>query len=275
MKNVLRAALRLARQGVPCFPCHNDKTPMCPQGFKNATANPKELSILWAHFPGPLIGVPTGGKFVVLDLDLTKHAEAQTWYDEYKALNPPLTRTHVSRSGGRHLLFQPHPDFKNSNGQIAPGVDTKGLGNYIIWWPLAPHLPHQPRLEVIHANVLAPVPQFVLDALGALNTKPDPYDPLLAYTASIRRAAFSRAAEGGPPQPNHSRLEAILATVAGSSEGTRNSVLFWAAHRVCEMIANGEADKRALDALHAAGVKAGLPARKVAATINSAVRSAA
>jgi len=257
MKKTLTAALALAAQGVPCFPVRANKWPACPQGFKNATAVESELRILWAHFPGPLIGVPTGAKFVVLDLDL-QHVEAQKWYAETPL---PPTRTHVTRSGGRHLLFQPHPDVKNSAGIIERGIDTRGEGGFIIWWPAA-------GLEVTRGGVIAPMPEVVLDALA----KPAVDDPLARYAASV--AAMPPSASSNAP-PQRTRLDAIIATVAGARSGERNAITFWGACRIRDMIANGELDHAggadAFDALHAAATQAGLSARGIQTTVDSAV----
>jgi hypothetical protein len=255
MTKALKAALRLAAQGVPCFPVRANKWPACPQGFKNATANEKELRILWAHFPGPLVGVPTGVKFVVLDLDL-QHVEAQAWYHDTPL---PPTRTHVTRSGGRHLLFQPHLDVRNSAGIVERGVDTRGEGGFIIWWPAA-------GLEVTRGGVIAPVPDFILDALA----KPAVDDPLAKYAASV--AAMPTGNNGGAaPEASPTRLDAILKTVAAAPEGQRNALCFWGACKIRDMILHGECGDDAFGALHAAATTAGLPAREIQTTIDSAV----
>jgi hypothetical protein len=155
-------ALKLARSGVPVFPCRNcpedpkkDKTPLTEHGFKDASTDPDVVRAWWSKWPDALIGVPTGSKFVVVDVDSGKHVEAAQWYGR---ANLPITRTHVTRSGGRHLLFQPDDRVRCSTSKICRGVDTRGMGGYIIWWPTC-------GLEVLHADELAPVPEFIIKAL--------------------------------------------------------------------------------------------------------------
>jgi Bifunctional DNA primase/polymerase, N-terminal/Primase C terminal 2 (PriCT-2) len=149
-------ALKLARQGIPVFPCHLEtKTPLVATGFKAATAGPDTVHEWWATHPHALIGVQTGDKFVVVDLDL-QHEDAQKWLEDNRH-RLPLTRTHSTRSGGKHFLFAPHDAVKCSTSKLGPHIDTRGRGGYIIWWPAC-------GLEVLHGGVLAPVPEWILEA---------------------------------------------------------------------------------------------------------------
>src|SRR5262249_7040147 len=126
MPNRMREALKVARHGVPVFPCNDDKKPLVKlgEGFKYASVDPDVIRDWWERWPDALVSVRTGVKFVVLDIDLTKHVEAAKWYGH---ANLPITRTHVTRSGGRHLLFQPDGRFRNTTSKICRGVDTKGI----------------------------------------------------------------------------------------------------------------------------------------------------
>jgi hypothetical protein len=156
--SIVHEALALARRDIPVFPCINrpghaaDKAPLTAHGFKDATIDPELIRQWWTRWPDALIGVPAGVNFVVLDIDCGKHPEAAQWYGR---ANLPLTRTHITRSDGRHLLLQPDDRVRNTAGKICRGVDTRGHGGYIIWWPAC-------GLEVLHDAELAPVPEFII-----------------------------------------------------------------------------------------------------------------
>jgi hypothetical protein len=118
------SSLDLSR--LPRFPCHADnKKPLTSHGFKDAVRVRDDSA--W-----PLVGVPTGVKFDVVDVDPRNGGTA--WYDQnFDAL--PLTRSHATRDGGIHLLFRAAPGLRCTSGRIAAGVDVKAKGGYVIWWP--------------------------------------------------------------------------------------------------------------------------------------------
>jgi putative DNA primase/helicase len=174
----LEHALRLAQKGNAVFPCDNDKSPFTAHGFKDASTDADVIRRWWTRWPNALIGVPTGIKFCVVDVDL-QHPEAQEWYGR---ANLPVTRTHVTRSGGRHLLFRPHDEFRCSAGKIWKHVDTRGRGGYIIWWPAE-------ELEALHAGTVAEVPSWII---AKLNPPPPPPCPSSTVSTSSEQAAQAR-----------------------------------------------------------------------------------
>jgi hypothetical protein len=235
-------ALALAA-AVPVFPCGDDKRPLVPHGFKDASTDPAVLRERWQRWPNALIGVPTGEKFVVVDVDL-QHREAQEWYGR---ANLPDTRTHVTRSGGRHVLFKPNPAVGCTAGKIWKHVDTRGAGGYIIWWPVT-------GLEVLHSKVLAEVPPFILKALAK---QPEPVRTPPRYEATPERA--------------RRKLCGIIRAIACAREGERNQITYWGACRLVEMVAAGEIDRGdAIGLAVEAASHAGLPRREAAHTLWSA-----
>ena len=84
---MMTRALDLAKR-LPVFPCDNDKRPFTAHGFKDASTDPDVIRRWWTRWPSALIGVPTGIKFCVVDVDL-QHPEAQEWYGK---ANLPVTR---------------------------------------------------------------------------------------------------------------------------------------------------------------------------------------
>jgi putative DNA primase/helicase len=240
--STLERALRLAERGITVFPCKPDKRPYTGSGFKNASAEANVITKWWQKWPDALIGVPTGIKFVALDLDL-QHVEAQEWYAR---ANLPPTRTHVTRSGGRHLLFQPREDFKCSAGKIWPHVDTRGLGGYIIWWPA-----HDG--EVLHGELMAEAPQWVMAKLK----------PLAPRVRAPLRLRFD------------ADLNPLLRVILRAKEGERNNATFWAACRLAEHVYSGQLNDGDMIALViGAATRNGLPVTEARQIANSALRRA-
>jgi Bifunctional DNA primase/polymerase, N-terminal len=211
MSNLARA-MNLVRQGLPVFPCRADnKAPLTTNGFLDARTNSDIVQGWFTKWPDALIGVPTGIKFVVLDLDLTKHVEAQKWYSEAKL---PLTRTHVTRSGGRHLLFKPNNAVRNTASKICRGVDTRGAGGYIVSWPAE-------GLQVLHGGFLAEAPEWVVEALR-------PRVILLPRPWCCSSWPSSKTAQ--------QKINGLIRTVATAREGERNNVTYWGVCRFAELV---------------------------------------
>jgi Bifunctional DNA primase/polymerase, N-terminal len=240
-------AMELAQRGNRVFPCRPDKAPYTPRGFLDASADPEVITNWWTRWPDALIGVPTGEKFVVVDCDL-QHPEAQYWYAR---ANLPITRKHTTRSGGRHILFRPHPGVKCTTGKIHAHIDTRGVGGFIIWWPAC-------GFEVSHSNVLAPAPDFILRALDRQ-----------------RDCAphFATPTQLDTPQTAKRKLDGVLRTISQATEGTRNSIAFWGACRLAEMAAVGLIDRSSAVALAVeAAVRSGLSHFEARRTVQSAFR---
>jgi hypothetical protein len=239
-------ALRLIQRGVPVFPCMENKWPLTPHGFHDASSDLQIIQWWWKQWPHALIGIPTGKKFVVLDVDL-QHAQAQDWFA--RACLPP-TRTHVTRSGGRHLLFRPHLKVRCTAGKIWPHIDTRGHGGFVIWWPAS-------GFEVLNRDLLAPVPDCVVQALQPRET------PERAVTATV---SIGKNLE--------SKIAGIIRAVAGAPEGQRNQLTFWGACRLAELVVQNRMDRStAIDLIVEAASRTGISRMEASRTAQSAFRS--
>jgi Bifunctional DNA primase/polymerase, N-terminal len=99
-------------------------------GYLDASTDPLEVR------PGSLIAVATGaiGGIDVIDIDPRNGGDRWLHASRHRI---PLTRTHETPSGGQHLIFKHSPGLRCSASRIAPGVDVKADGGYIVWWPSA------------------------------------------------------------------------------------------------------------------------------------------
>jgi hypothetical protein len=114
----------MSLESLPRFPCRwSDKAPLTSHGFYDAVVDAD-------HSSWPLVGVRTGeaSGFDALDVD-PRHG-GHLWLGQHQI---PPTRVHHTRGGGYHYLFR-HAGVRLKK-EIAPGVELKGNGGYVVWWP--------------------------------------------------------------------------------------------------------------------------------------------
>lgn len=150
-ESLLEAALEYAERGWLVLPLHSHseagcscgrvdcsspaKHPRTTRGLKDAACDPAVIRGWWKRWPDANVGIATGAEsgIVVLDVD-GEHGERAITALERK--NGPLPDTYSVRTGGGgyHHYFQ-LPDgatVRNSASRIAPGLDVRGNGGYVV-----------------------------------------------------------------------------------------------------------------------------------------------
>lgn len=137
-------ALDLAeRHGLSVFPCwHRDhavnakgeptgrKSPHTARGFKDASRDPEKIRAWWRQWPDALIGVATGpvSDLYVIDVD-----PGGLPFYEQRIADFNARRMHKTERGW-HLLYR-DAGLGCSASTLSRGIDTRGEGGYVIWWP--------------------------------------------------------------------------------------------------------------------------------------------
>lgn len=135
MSTLHEAALRYAELGYPVFPCApGTKTPLTEHGHLDATTDPDQIEQWWTQRPNSNVAIATAG-LVVIDSD----GEANPWpANPEQAADLALAgAVALTPRGGRHYLFRRPEDkaWKCSTGKLAPGVDVRTDGGYIVLPP--------------------------------------------------------------------------------------------------------------------------------------------
>lgn len=157
MSVILDSALYLAARGGRVFPLHGIRQenagrsvctcgdPACaqlgkhpigalvPNGVTNATNNPQTIQRWFSKAPYANVGLATG-RTVVLDVDPRHGGDASLQALEAQHGAFPVTTRAITGSGGQHILFRPPAgvEIRNSAGKLAPGLDVRGIGGYIV-----------------------------------------------------------------------------------------------------------------------------------------------
>lgn len=155
--NLLNRAIEISsKHRLPVFPCALTKRPLTENGFKGASTEIKQIERWFSSSSAELIGVPTGkiSGIAVLDIDKAKQEGASDGFTWLKDNEEKLPDTHKVRTqnGGLHLYFKHTDELRSSAGTIAPGVDIRADGGYIIF--------AGPGYEIINELPLDDLPTF-------------------------------------------------------------------------------------------------------------------
>ncbi|MBT2509784.1 bifunctional DNA primase/polymerase [Streptomyces sp. ISL-98] len=272
----LAHALSAAERGLPVIPLSRTKLPalrsphrgssepvpcrgecgLPGHGVHDATTDPAAVRALFAAAPWATgYGIACGRPphhLIGIDLDTKSDTDA-TAALRHLALQHlftiPDTVVVLTPSGGRHIWLTGPPEtvVPNSVSRLAPGIDIRGAGGYLVGpGSLTTHGIYRTAPGTGHLTP-APCPSALLRLLTP---------PARPHTPTTR------------PTDHPGRGHGLVQFVLTAQEGQRNTRLFWAACRAYE---NGMGDSLA-DALTEAAVQAGLTEREARATIASAAR---
>jgi hypothetical protein len=214
----------------------------------------------WRRWPDANLGLPTGRRFDVLDLDGDQGVEALR---ATLSIAPTDHRGPVARTGGGgwHLLYAP-TGLSNRVGLLA-GVDWRGRGGLIVAPPSHHASGHRYTWVRPLPATLPTVPAGLQRLLVPPPTQRTTLPPAPAPTG--RRGGYGRVA-----------LARERAAVATAPQGRRNATLNRAAFNLGQLVAAGLLHAAEVQAvLLAAALEAGNPEAKARATIESGLRGGA
>jgi len=236
--NTVDEALRLAAGGIPVFPCWPEgygnrpdgrpyyKSPRIAGWQVHATTDIATVLGWWQQWPDALVAVPTGARsgLYVLDLDV-KPATGKDGAATLRAAGilPPVTRINHTLTGGQHLLYRvPATGEAKTDAEIlGAGVDRRGDGGYIIWWPA-----HGGQVD--HTTI-ADCPQWMVGTVRG--SVPDDTLPPMGLTDAEMHDLLRRI----PPESVAGRSEWLRVGMALHHEtgGADAGLTMWDAYSIC------------------------------------------
>lgn len=234
------------------------------RGCLDATRDYDILDAMFEGRPEAGVAIATGrvsGAWV-FDVDGPTGADSlRCLEDQFGSL--PATVT-VHTPNGQHRYFEHVDGIRNTASKIAPGIDTRGAGGYVVC-PPSQHpdggcyrwAPDRSPFEVVPAAA----PQWLLDLIVK---KPEP--EVFPEPREIPEAYGSRYVEAA--------IRDECASLARTGEGARNHRLNTAAYSLARFVADGKVDGATVArSLAFAAAQAGLGRREIEKTLHSAFRA--
>ena len=279
-------AMAYRDHGWPVFPCRAQdsqsvdsktgevvelkaKSPLTANGLKGATTFPHIIKRWWTDNPDALIGIPTGERTGawVLDIDIKTLDDGTVingfeWLEAMEDIHGTLPSTACvdTPRGGKHFYFT-HVNGVRNRGGLAPGVDTRGSGGFVI---AAGSVMSDGRSyqwidhEGVAPPAIADAPQWLLDLVL----------PQVTHSAA---QPFSYVPGGNEPYIE-AAIEDELNELATCPQGGRGYQLNKSAFSLGTLVgagalSRGEAESRLMAAAGACGVLAKDGERETAAKI--------
>jgi len=279
MSNNGKTALNYAAVlGWAVFPlAPRSKVPATAHGCKDASKELIKISEWWDNQPDCNIGLAAGQHSGCWILDVDGEDGRQD-LEALIAKHGELPITPVQKTANGRHYFWAWPDsveIRNTGklikhtappGGKAGGLETRGNGGYVVLAPsLHPDtgLPYE-WLVRPSQTPLAQAPQWLIEFVTSKPEKPD-------SLAKMPTIAHNFSASGGIVSRRwvEKMIAECLDAVRGAGEGSRNNQLNISALRIGHCVPVFLAQNDAINALHAAGLAAGLPSSETMATIAS------
>ncbi|MGW6057177.1 bifunctional DNA primase/polymerase [Streptomyces sp. NPDC055189] len=235
-------------------PCHGE-CGRTGHGVYDASTDPRRIRALFAAAPwatgyGIACGLPPH-HLIGIDLDTKSGTDAPAALRELALrhlFTIPATVVVATPSGGRHIWLTGPPGavIPNSAGRLAPGIDIRGAGGYLVG-------PGSRTEHGVYSTVA-----------GTAHLPPASCPPALLRLLTPP----PRTRQPALPQMPAPRGSGLVQFVLAAHEGQRNTRLFWAACRAYE---NGIGEFLAEELCDAA-LQIGLTEREALSTIASAAR---
>jgi hypothetical protein len=225
---------------------------LVPHGVKDATCNRARILAWWTRHPQANIGLATGHRFDVLDVDGPIGAQAMQELAAKHGLHSsgPLVRT---GGGGWHYYLAP-TGLGNASPVGLAHVDWRGQGGYVVA-PPSRHASGHPYQWAAGRDLDTPpgqVPAVLLERLQPRRLQRPTSPVQLPAVADGPGDRYARAA-----------LAEELARVATAPMGQRNRQLWESTRNLYNLVAVGSLDSREVDQqLLAAAERCGLLAKE-------------
>ncbi|MBF6250176.1 bifunctional DNA primase/polymerase [Nocardia farcinica] len=234
--DLLHAAQHAAARGFFVFPlAPGSKKPAVPRHNWQvlATRDPHVITRRWSQAPFN-IGIACGpSRLYVLDLDTEpghRAGPADHGRDvlthvaaEHGVPYPGPTYRVLTPSGGEHLYFTAPstPPLRNSVGRLGRGIDTRGVGGYVV---AAGSFTHRGRYRLLDDRPPVPLPEWLVSALAPPPSRP----PDAVDLRAVRAHAYCRTA-----------LARQCRRIATAPVGQRHHILVSAASSIGRLVGAG------------------------------------